>query len=82
MDAVQAGYKEPRVKHNLFGANKKAAPVTRHFPLTSSPRRVSFPRLGCSLFRFCLVLETLTHKNVPLISSENKDERITSSYRR
>ena len=56
MDVVQIRQKEPRVKHNFFGASKKGAPVTRYFPLTSSPIKVSFSRLGCSLFRFHLVL--------------------------
>ena len=44
------------MEHNFFGVSKKGALVTRHFPLTFSPIRVSFPRLGCSLFRFHLVL--------------------------
>ena len=56
MDVVQIGWKELGVEHNLFGISKKGALVTRHFPLTSSPIRVSFLRLGCSLFRFHLVL--------------------------
>ena len=56
MDAMQAGYKEPGVEHNFFGASKKGTPVTRYFPMTSSPIRVFFPRLGCSLFWFHLVL--------------------------
>ena len=56
MDAVQTGYREPRVEHNFFGTSKKGAPITKNFPLTSSPRRVSFPRLECSLFRLHLVL--------------------------
>ena len=44
------------VEHNFFSVSKKGAPVRRHFPLTSSPIRVSFPRLGCSLFGLHLVL--------------------------
>ena len=56
MDAMQIGWKEPRVEYHFFGASKMGAPITRHFPLTSSSIRVSFPRLGCSLFRFHLVL--------------------------
>ena len=56
MDAMQAGHKEPGVEHNFFGASKKSIPFTRHFPLTSSPIRVSSHRLGYSLFRFHLVL--------------------------
>ena len=56
MDAVQAGEKEPRVEHNFFSTRKNGAPVTRHFPLTSSPIMISFPRLGFSFFGLHLVL--------------------------
>ena len=56
MDAMQVGQKELGVEHNLFGARKKGTPIAKHFPLTSSPTRVSFPRLGCSLFGLFLVL--------------------------
>ena len=56
MGAMQVGQKEPRVEHNLSGASKKGAPIAKYFPLTSNPIRVSFPRLGCSLFWLYLVL--------------------------
>ena len=56
MDVVQVGYKELGVEHNFFGVSKEGILVIRHFPLTSSLIRVSFSRLGCSLFRFHLVL--------------------------
>ena len=44
------------VEHNFFDTSKNDILVTIHFLVTSSPMRVSFLRLGCSLFRFHLVL--------------------------